>query len=57
MISLLVYIAILGLVYWAVNLFPIPAPFPVIMKVLFVAFAVLLILQFFGVDTGIQRIR
>ena len=57
MIPLLVYIVILGLIYWAVSLLPVPPPFPTIIKVIFIFIAVLAILQFFGINTGLPSIR
>lgn len=54
LISLIGFIIVLGLVYWLVSLIPLPAPFPTIVKVLFIIIAVLYILQAFGVlNTGI----
>ena len=49
MISLLVTIILIGLLYWLVSLIPLPAPFPSIVKVLFIVIAVLTILSAFGV--------
>lgn len=54
LISLIGFIIVLGLVYWLVSLIPLPAPFPTIVKVLFIIIAVLYILHAFGVlNTGI----
>ncbi len=40
MISLIIFIVVLGLVYWAVSLLPLPAPFGTIVQVIFVIIAV-----------------
>lgn len=56
MISLIISIVILGLVYWAVSFIPLPEPFPVIVKVLFIIIAVLLILSAFGIG-GLPSLR
>lgn len=53
MISIIVAIIILGLIYWAVSLIPLPDPFPTIIKVLFIIVAVLYLLQIFGISTGV----
>lgn len=48
MIELLVFIVVLGLVYWAVSLIPLPAPFPTIVQVIFIIIAVLALLNALG---------
>lgn len=54
-ISLIVFVVVLGLIYWLVSLIPLPDPFPTIVKVLFILIAVLYILQMFGVfNSGIS---
>lgn len=57
MVSLLIFIVVLGLIYWAISLIPLPAPFPTIIQVLFIIIAVLAILQFFGFSTGLPTVR
>lgn len=54
MLSLIVTIIILGLIYWAVSLIPLPDPFPTIVKILFIIIAVSVLLQAFGVSTGVS---
>lgn len=56
MISLLITIVVLGLLYWAVSLIPLPDPFPTIIRVIFIIIAVLYILNAFGV-TGLPLIK
>lgn len=54
LISLIVFIIVLGLIYWLVSLIPLPAPFPTIVKVLFIIIAVFYILQALGIfNSGI----
>lgn len=54
MISLVISLVVLGLVYWAVSFIPLPDPFPTIIKVLFIIIAVILLLNGFGVNTGLH---
>lgn len=49
LVSLIVFIVILGLIYWLVSLIPLPTPFPTIVKVIFIIIAVLYILQTLGI--------
>ena len=53
MIELLAFIIVLGLIYWAVSLIPLPAPFPTIVQIIFILIAVVALLNFLGVHTGI----
>ncbi len=53
MISVIGAIIILGLVYWAVSLIPLPDPFPTIVKILFIIIAVVYILRLLGVSLGL----
>ena len=56
--SLIVYLIVLGLVYWLVSLLPIPDPFGTIIKVLFVILAICAVLSAFGVlPGGLPRLR
>ena len=51
MLSLLIFVVVVGLVVWLVTLLPIPAPFNQIVLVLGVIIVVIACLQFlFGVD-------
>jgi hypothetical protein len=57
-ITLIVYLIVLALVYWLVSLLPLPAPFGLIVRVLFVLLAILVVLSAFGiVDGGLPRVR
>ena len=48
MISLIVYIIVLGLLYWCTTLLPLPDPFPTVVKVLFVILVILVLLNAIG---------
>lgn len=55
LISLIVFLVILGLVYWLVSLIPLPAPFGTIIKVIFIIIAILYVLQALGIyNSGIS---
>lgn len=56
MISLIITIVVLGLIYWVVSLIPLPDPFPMIVKVLFIIIAVLILLSALGVHTGLPNL-
>lgn len=49
LISLIVFVVVVALVYWLVSLIPLPAPFDLIVKVLFILIVVLYILKAFGI--------
>lgn len=49
LITLVITLVVLALVYWLVSLLPLPDPFGLIVKVLFVLIAVLYILNAYGV--------
>lgn len=51
-ITLIVYLIVLGLIYWLVSLIPLPDPFGLIVRVLFILLAVLVVLSAFGVISG-----
>ncbi len=48
MLSLIVYVVILGLLYFCVTLLPLPEPFPTVVKVLFIILLILVILNAAG---------
>ena len=52
-IGLVVLLVILGLIFYCVQLIPMAAPFPTIIKVVAVIVAILVLLQFLGVTTGV----
>ena len=56
--TLIVYLIVLGLVYWLVSLLPLPAPFSTMVRVLFIVLAVLAVLSAFGIiGGGLPRLR
>lgn len=56
--TLIVYLIILGLIYWLVSFLPLPDPFSTIVRVLFIILAVLAVLAAFGViGGGLPRLR
>lgn len=54
MTSLIVTLIILGVVFYFVDMIPMADPFPRIIKVIAIILAVLLVLRFLGVATGIN---
>lgn len=56
--SLIVYLIILGLVYWLVSLLPLPEPFGNIINVLFIILVILLLVYaLLGVPGVVPRLR
>lgn len=53
-ISLVIVLVVLGLAFYLVEQLPLAAPFPVIIKVVAILIGLFIILQFFGVNTGLQ---
>ena len=58
-LTLIVYLVVIGLLWWLTTLLPLPAPFPLIIQVLFVIAAILLLLGAFGILPGltVPRVR
>lgn len=48
MLALIVWVIILGLLYWCTTLLPLPDPFPIVVKVLFVILLILVLLNAIG---------
>ena len=48
MLSLIVYVVILGLLYYVITLLPLPDPFPLVVKILFVVLLILILLNAVG---------
>ena len=57
MISLIVFLVVLGLAFWAISFLPIGEPFLTIIKVILIIIAVLAVLNAFGFATGIPSLR
>lgn len=51
-LTIILYIAIIGGIYWLTTLLPIPQPFGQIMTVLFVILAIVVVLAGFGIISG-----
>ena len=57
-VTLIIYLVVLGLIYMLVNLFGLPDPFAAIIRVLFILLAVLVVLSAFGIiGGGLPHIR
>lgn len=54
LISLLVWVLVLGLIYYIVTLLPLPAPFRTIALVIFAIIAILLLVGSLGVLPGMN---
>jgi len=50
MISLLIALVVLGLIFYFIEMIPMAAPFPTIIRVVAILIAVVLVLQFLGVN-------
>jgi hypothetical protein len=57
MISLIVFIALLGLIYWICLTLGVPQPFLKIIMVILVVVAILAILQAFGLGTNLPMLK
>ena len=49
LINLIIWIIVLGLVWWLISLLPIPAPFARFVQVLFILVCILVLLGSFGI--------
>lgn len=54
--SLIITLILLGLVFYFINMIPMADPFPKIIRVVAIIIAVVLILQWLGVNTGLPTI-
>ncbi len=52
LIGLLVTIAILGLIVWAIEQIPMPPPFAAVIRIIAVIILILILLQFLGYPYG-----
>jgi heme A synthase len=55
--TLIVYLIVLGLLWWLVKLLPLPNPIGQIIDVLFIILAILAVLAAFGVMPSFPRIK
>lgn len=53
LISLIVTLIVMGLVWWLVQLLPLPHPIGAIVQVLFIILAIVVVLSAFGILPGI----
>jgi hypothetical protein len=56
-ISLVIALIVLGLIFYCVELIPMAAPFPTIIRVVALIIAVLILLQFLGINTGLPLVH
>lgn len=54
LVGLVVLLIILGVVFFFVEQIPMAAPFPTVIRVVAAIVALLIILQFFGINTGLH---
>lgn len=59
LISLIIYLVVFGLIWWAVSLLPLPSPVAQIVRVLFIVILIMIILSVFGIIPGgyLPRLR
>ena len=57
MISLLVTVIVLGLIFYCVQLIPMPAPFPLVVRILFILVLIFILLNAFGLASGLPHLR
>lgn len=51
--SLIVSLIVLGLIFYFIQMIPLAEPFPQIIRVVAIIIAVVLVLQFFGINLGL----
>ena len=55
--NIVVWLIILGLLWWCVGLLPLPAPIQQIIQVLFIIMAILVVLSVFGtINLGLPKL-
>lgn len=58
LISLLVFVIVMGLIYWLLTMLPLPEPFKKVALVIFIIICILILLNMIGVvNIGDIRIR
>jgi hypothetical protein len=56
--TLLIYLLILGIVYWVITLLPLPAPFRTVALVIFAVVVIVILLNFLmGGSLGLPALR
>lgn len=56
-ITLIVFLVVLGLLYWLLTLLPLPEPFPIVIKVLIILLLIYVILSTFGMVPAMPHVR
>lgn len=51
-VSLIAYLVVFGLIWWAISMLPLPAPVAQMVRVLFVILLILIILSVVGIIPG-----
>lgn len=58
LITLLIYLLILGVIYWVITLLPLPAPFRTVAIVIFAVVVIVILLNFLmGGSLGLPALR
>lgn len=52
LVGLLITVIILGLILWAVEQLPLPPPFAMVVRIIFVIILILILVQFLGLYGG-----
>jgi len=55
--EIIIALVILGLIFYFIEMIPMAAPFPTIIRVVAVVIGVVLVLQWLGVNTGLPTIN
>lgn len=54
--ELIITLVLLGLVFYFIEMIPLASPFPQIIKVIAIIIAVLIVLQWLGINTGLPHV-
>lgn len=58
LLTLLVYLAILAIIYWVITQLPLPEPFGIVAKVVFALVAIVMLISLVGgTDAGCCQLR
>jgi len=57
LVNIIIWLVILGVIWFLVGMLPLPAPFGLIIKIVFIVLAILVILSMFGlINVGVPRL-
>lgn len=57
LVNIIIWLVILGVIWFLVGMLPLPAPFGLIIKIIFIVLAILVILSMFGlINVGVPRL-